>query len=240
VTGRSHALRTALLLVGGALLVVVGLLLGSALTASVAGGVPAEDSVDAGFARDMQVHHGQAVEMSVLVRERGEDPDLRQIALDVMLTQQNQQGQMAGWLSTWGLAQTSTVPVMGWMSDDPFSGSMDGMDMSGTTNGGTGSEAGDTDGDTDGVTGNPMVAMGLATDAEVAALEAADGVEAERIYLQLMIDHHLGGVAMAQEAVARAEQPQVRRLAQSMVDAQTAEITVLQDHLDSRGGPVDL
>jgi uncharacterized protein (DUF305 family) len=232
VGGPSRALRTALLVVGGALLVVVGLLLGSALAGSASADVPAEDSVDAGFARDMQVHHGQAVEMSVLLRERGEDPELRQIALDVMLTQQNQQGQMAGWLSTWGLAQSSTLPVMGWMSEDPFSGSMDGMDM------GTGDDAsGGTDSES---TGNPMLAMGLATDEEVAALEAADGVEAERIYLQLMIEHHRGGVAMAQVAVDRAEQPEVRRLAQSMVTAQTAEITVLQDHLDERGGPVDL
>ena len=44
----------------------------------------------------------------------------------------------------------------------------------------------------------------------------------------------------AEVAVDRAEQPEVRRLAQSIVNAQTAEITVLQDHLDERGGPVDL
>jgi uncharacterized protein (DUF305 family) len=221
------ASRVALLVLAGALLVVVGLLVGNALAGARGAAVPAEDSVDAGFARDMQVHHGQAVEMSVLLRDRGEDPDLRQIALDVLLTQQNQQGQMAGWLQTWGLAQSSSVPVMAWMSDDPFSGSMDGMDMS-------------SPGDEGEASGNPMLAMGLATSEQMAALEAADGVEAERIYLQLMIDHHRGGVAMATVAQERAEQAQVRRLAESMVRAQSFEITVLEDLLEQRGGPVDL
>lgn len=225
---------TALAVVGAALLVVVGLLLGTALSAPSAAATPVEDSVDAGFARDMQVHHGQAVEMSVLVRDRSDDPELRQVALDIMLTQQNQQGQMAGWLQLWGLSQTSTQPIMGWMSG-PFSdlSEMDGMEgMEGTD---------DMEGmDEDATSGNPMEAMGLATEEQVQALRDADGQEAERIYLQLMIPHHRGGAEMAGVALDEAAEPQVRRLAQSMVTAQTAELTVLQDLLDARGGPVEL
>jgi len=220
---------TALAVVAGALLVVAGLLLGTALTAPANAATPAEDSVAAGFARDMQVHHGQAVEMSVMVRDRSEDPELRQIALDIMLTQQNQQGQMAGWLQLWGLPQTSTQPIMGWMSG-PFSEDMSGMDMSPT----------DAGSDQEQATGNPMIAMGLATDEQVLALRDADLVEAERIYLQLMLPHHLGGVEMARVARDQADEPQVRRLAESMVNAQTFELTVLQDLLDARGGPVGL
>ncbi len=186
----ARPLLLALAVLGGALLVVVGLLLGSALTGSSASTFPDEASVDAGFARDMQVHHGQAVEMSVLVRERSDDPEVRGIALDILLTQQNQQGQMAGWLQTWGLPQSSVLPTMGWMSTfadhDGMTGDMTG-DMTGTDAEGTG----------DGEPQNPMVAMGMATDEEMAALEAADGVEAERLFLQLMIDHHHGGVDMA-------------------------------------------
>ncbi|MFC5382541.1 DUF305 domain-containing protein [Aquipuribacter nitratireducens] len=221
---------TALALVGGSLLVVVGLLVGVALAGS-ASAAPAEDSVDAGFARDMQVHHGQAVEMSVLVRERSDDAELRQLALDIELTQQNQQGRMAGWLSSWGLPQSSTLPVMGWMSG-PFAGDGEHTGMAGmdTATGRTDAEG----------AGNPMTAMGMATPDQMAALRASDGVEAERLFLQLMIDHHSGGVAMADVAAEEASQSYVRDLAQSMVDAQSAELTVLQDMLDERGGPVDL
>ncbi|WP_380169133.1 DUF305 domain-containing protein [Jannaschia sp. R86511] len=223
---------TALAVVAAALLVVAGLLLGSALAAPAGAATPTEDSVDAGFARDMQVHHGQAVEMSVMVRERSDDPTLRQIALDILLTQQNQQGQMAGWLQLWGLPQTSTQPIMGWMSG-PFADSMTGM---------PGMEMAEDEaaGGADEPAGNPMEAMGLATQEQMTALRDADGVEAERIYLQLMIPHHVGGVQMAEVAQQQADQPQVRRLATSMVNAQSFEITVLQDLLDACGGPVGL
>jgi len=63
---------------------------------------PSEASADAGFARDMQVHHTQAVEMSMLVLERSSDPNIRSIAYDMALTQQQQNGQMFAWLREWG------------------------------------------------------------------------------------------------------------------------------------------
>lgn len=50
---------------------------------------------------------------------------------------------------------------------------------------------------------------------------------------------HQGGVAMAEEAAPRAEEPQVRRLAKSIVGSQTAQIAVLQSMLAARGGPAD-
>ena len=227
---RTRPLLVALAVLGGAALVVAGLLLGAALGGSSAAAFPDEGSVDAGFARDMQVHHGQAVEMSVLVRDRSDDPDVRGLALDILLTQQNQQGQMAGWLQTWGLRQSSTLAPMAWMST--FSDGMAGMEGMG----GTDDEAG---ADPVPPGENPMVAMGLATTAEVDALAAADGVEAERLYLQLMIDHHRGGVEMATTAVEEATQPQVRRLAEAMVVGQTSEIDRLTELLDARGGPLE-
>ena len=226
-SARTRPLLVALAVLGGAVLVVVGLLLGAALSSSAApAATPDEASVDAGFARDMQVHHGQAVEMSVLVRDRSDDPDVRGLALDILLTQQNQQGQMAGWLQTWGLGQSSSLPVMGWMST--FGDGMAGMDMGGETTGAAPSGE------------NPMVAMGLATEGEMTALAASDGLDAERLYLQLMADHHVGGVQMASVATEQATQPQVVRLAESMVTGQTSELTRLGELLDARGGPVDL
>src|SRR4051812_18858843 len=41
---------------------------------------PGDDSVDAGFARDMSVHHGQAVAMSMPLYRESTDPNLRQVA----------------------------------------------------------------------------------------------------------------------------------------------------------------
>ena len=50
---------------------------------------------------------------------------------------------------------------------------------------------------------------------------------------------HQGGVAMAEEAALRAEEPQVRRLAKSIVGSQTSQIAVLLSMLAARGGPAD-
>ena len=81
---------------------------------------------------------------------------------------------------------------------------------------------------------------GMASNAEFQALEAAEGEEAERIFLQLMIPHHEAGVEMADYAVENASTEQVRLLAESISATEQSELTVLNDLLDERGGPVTL
>nr|WP_297426916.1 DUF305 domain-containing protein [uncultured Actinotalea sp.] len=196
--------------------------IGALLGALVAGlllrpSAPAATSVDAGFAREMQVHHGQAVQMAVLVRERSDDPAVRSLALDILLTQQNQQGQMAGWLQVWGLSQTAAGPPMQWMADhSAHGGGADGTEP-------------------------PTQMPGLVTPEQLQRLEEADGPEADRLFLALMIPHHEGGVEMAEYAATEATTPAVRRLASSIVAAQEAEILLLEDMLAERGGaPADL
>lgn len=71
---------------------------------------PGDDSVDAGFARDMAVQHAQAVEMAIVVSQRTDDPIIRTIATDVALTQQAQIGTMTGWLDASGPSTTGDVP----------------------------------------------------------------------------------------------------------------------------------
>ena len=63
--------------------------------------MPGAGSPEVTFARDMSAHHDQAVEMAVIVRDRGVDQELRTIALDIILTQQAQVGMMHGWLGVW-------------------------------------------------------------------------------------------------------------------------------------------
>jgi uncharacterized protein (DUF305 family) len=87
---------------------------------------PADDSAEAGFARDMMVHHAQAVQMAEIVRDKTESPTMRTIATDMALTQQAQIGMMQGWLQVWGLPVTSTEAAMSWMGH-PVAGLMPGM-----------------------------------------------------------------------------------------------------------------
>lgn len=222
-----------------------------------ADGNPQVGSAEVGFARDMQTHHNQAVQMSLIVRDKTTDPTLRAIAYDIATSQQQQAGQMYGWLTQWELPQTGTDPAMTWMSatghgdsrnDDPMApptdsptstaattpsstptstaGGMDGMDKSAQP--GPEPTSGTSSGD------GAATMMGMATPAQLTALERSTGAAAERLFLQLMITHHRGGVAMAKAALERAEEPVVRNLAQAITTAQTAEIAQLQTLLDAR------
>ncbi|MDT0345377.1 DUF305 domain-containing protein [Streptomyces litchfieldiae] len=82
---------------------------------SAAPATPAADSVDVGFARDMAVHHQQAVEMSFIVRDRTDDEDVRLLAFDIINTQANQRGMMLGWLEVWDMPKSTSQP-MSWMA----------------------------------------------------------------------------------------------------------------------------
>jgi uncharacterized protein (DUF305 family) len=197
---------------------VAGLVAGSALTsAGERVSRPAEGSAEAGFARDMQAHHAQAVEMSTMVRDGTEDPEVRSLALDILLTQQQQAGQMYGWLEQWDLPQASLAAPMQWMSE-PGSG-MGSMGDGADATGGPGSDE---------------VMPGMASDEDLGRLAEAGGLDAEVLYLRLMVAHHEGGVAMAQAALDLVGDQDVRRLAQAIVSSQTAELAVLNDMLDAR------
>jgi uncharacterized protein (DUF305 family) len=87
---------------------------------------PGEDSAEAGFARDMMVHHAQAVEMAEIVRGKTESEDVGTLAPDIALTQQAQIGMMQGWLQVWGLSPTGSEPAMSWIGE-PTNGLMPGM-----------------------------------------------------------------------------------------------------------------
>lgn len=230
LAGADRAARASVIVAGAviasAVLLAVGLFAGAYLGNDAGDSAPGEGSVDVGFSRDMREHHAQAVEMSVMVREATDDPAVRALALDILLTQQQQVGQMYGWLAAWGVPQTSSSRPMSWMppADDRDEGA-DGM-----ADQDHGSMSMENDG--------PARMPGMASEAQLNELARARGERAERIYLQLMIPHHQAGVTMAEYASERATEPQVRRLAQRIVSSQRAEIKVLTSMLDSRGGPV--
>lgn len=177
----------------------------------------ADDSADAGFARDMSVHHQQAVEMSFLVRDRTDDEDVRRLAYDIANTQANQRGMMLGWLDLWGLPKTvADREPMAWMRHGEGHG-----EHTAATDEGEGDDR--------------RLMPGMATKAEMDRLRTLDGKAAEVLFLQLMIDHHVGGVHMAQGCATSCEVPQQKRLAKGMVDGQESEIALMRDMLKERG-----
>ncbi|MGW1303283.1 DUF305 domain-containing protein [Streptomyces sp. NPDC002514] len=168
--------------------------------------VPAAESADAGFARDMAVHHQQAVEMSYIVRDRTDDEEVRRLAYDIAQTQANQRGMLLGWLDLWGLPKVSAKPPMTWMGMGDMPPGQDGALM-----------------------------PGMATNTDLKKLGTLSGKRAEIFYLQLMTDHHKGGVHMAEGCVARCTVGAEKRLAEGMVASQQSEIELMAGMLKDRG-----
>ncbi|MEU6670282.1 DUF305 domain-containing protein [Streptomyces sp. NPDC046727] len=191
----------AVLVAGGAITYAVAEETGSAETKT-----PGAESADAGFARDMAVHHQQAVEMSYIVRDRTKDEEVRRLAYDIAQTQANQRGMLLGWLDLWGLPKVSAEPPMTWMGMGGMASGKDGALM-----------------------------PGMATNTDLKKLQTLSGKQAEVFYLQLMTDHHKGGIHMAEGCVAKCTVGVEKRLAQGMVDAQQSEIELMAGMLKERG-----
>lgn len=187
-------------------------------------GTPEDASAEAGFARDMSTHHQQAVEMSLIVRDRTGNEDVRRLAFDILTAQATERGILQGWLDRWGLDRTSEDAPMTWMKD---AGGMDGMDGMGH-----GSMKGM---DHAYKPHDGSLMPGMATNTELDKLREAKGKAAEVLYLKLMTAHHKGGVAMAEGAAELVTDRPEKRLATTMVRAQQSEIQLMADMLKERG-----
>jgi len=69
---------------------------------------------------------------------------------------------------------------------------------------------------------------GMATEEQLEELRTTTGLAADILFLELMIEHHRGGLHMAEEASRTADNPRVRRLAEQIVALQTGEIEEYQ------------
>ena len=153
--------------------------------------------------------------MAMIVRDKTADPILRTVAYDIALSQQQQIGQLHGWLTQWNLPQTSSRPAMAWMQ---------GQEQAGHGGNHTGT----------GLLPDGRM-PGMASRAQLDQLNASTGRAAELLFLRLMIEHHRGGIAMAEAGKELAERPEVRTLADHIANSQTAEITALTSMLKDRG-----
>ncbi|WP_308798791.1 DUF305 domain-containing protein [Agromyces silvae] len=209
--------RIAVLVAAGVALIVVAVVAFSIGRLSSLGvTTPGDRSADAGFSRDMQVHHLQGVEMAMIIRGISDADDMQTLSYDLATTQAQQAGQMYGWLEQWGLPQYSAEP-MAWMTEGGHE---------------HGSATTDATSDLDATAAPAM--PGMATEAQLDELRSSTGVEAERLFLDLMIAHHLGAVEMAEAALELADTTVVLRLADSIVRSQEAEISLMERMLADR------
>ena len=178
----------------------------STFGAGAAGALPGTDSPEAGFARDMQVHHAQAVEMAMDIYRTTDDESVRVLAYDIATTQSAQKGEFYDWLVKWNLPQ-SGGPLMAWMAAAPS-----GHQHASTP---TATEA------------ELRAQMGMATTDEIDGMRAATGTDADCRFLSLMIRHHEGAIPMAQALVELGSEPRAIQVAQGVIATQSAEIELM-------------
>lgn len=74
---------------------------------------------------------------------------------------------------------------------------------------------------------------GMMTAEDMSALEAARGGEFDEMWLQMMIEHHEGAVTSSEKVLTTTENPEVKQVAQSIVDSQESEIATMRGLLGS-------
>ncbi len=159
---------------------------------------PGAGSVDVGFLQDMRYHHDQATQMSLIYLQK---PLAEQDPQLHIIATEILLGQQ--------LEAGAMVQLLHEFGQPDSNESGTGMAWM--------SEP------------FPIAQMpGMATADQLAALKAASGVEADRQYAQLMLDHHLGGIHMAEYAVDHATNHDVLVLAKSMVSGQQSDVNELR------------
>lgn len=168
------------------------------------------NAADAMFATMMIPHHEQAIAMSeIMLAKEGISPKIRELANQIKAAQGPEIQKMSEWLNAWG----EPVPVGGHGMD---SNNMDGHIMSG---------------DDMGADGQAM--EGMLSRAQIQELKAAQGTEAERLFLKQMIEHHKGAIGMAEQEIEQGSNPTAVALAEDIVSAQQSEIQKMQQLLES-------
>lgn len=187
----------------------------SAPTSTSVASAAAHNQADAMFAAHMVPHHRQAVEMSDLILgKQGIDPRVVELAKQIKAAQDPEIEMMQGWLSQWG------VPAMPGMGGMPGHGGMNGSGSPGMMPGMTGMPGMD-----------DMPGMGMMSTADMDALKNADGVQASKLFLTQMIQHHQGAITVAQDEIKNGEFPDAIALSKSIVASQQKEIDTMNQIL---------
>ena len=161
----------------------------------------------------MIMHHQGAVAMAEVALERGEHPELAELAQSVIDSQQAEIDQMQAWRDAWypGAPAISVQDMWGGMMG--MAGMMPGIqDM--------------------------MPMMGMMDPATMAEGLRAAPKPFDLAFINAMIPHHLSALMMAEMAAQQATHPELAALAQEMITVQEAEIATMREWRATWFGPV--
>jgi uncharacterized protein (DUF305 family) len=76
------------------------------------------------------------------------------------------------------------------------------------------------------------MAEGMMTEADMAEMERASGTDFDRLFLEMMVVHHEGAIAMAEELLADGRYPAAQELAEEVISVQRDEVEAMRALLE--------
>lgn len=159
------------------------------------------NDADVEFASNMLQHHAQALSMVDLTIDRPLDPEVQQLAEQIRDAQAPEIETFTDWLTDWDEEVPETVRDHSNAGHD-----MDDMDES----------------------MNDENMPGMMTSDDMEALEDASDTDFQTMWLEMMVEHHEGAVAMAKAEQGDGQYKDAVDLAGSIVTSQTAEIEAME------------
>lgn len=157
------------------------------------------------YVRMMIPHHEQALEMTALAPDRGQDSSVRSLADRISGVQGPEIEMMQSWLDR------HNRPAPGHSGHSGHGARPDSPDAA------------------EPAEGHSM--PGMATPEQMRRLAASEGAEFDRLFLELMIRHHEGAVRMATDFLTSGTDEQVVAMAQDVLVTQTDEIATMRGML---------
>lgn len=165
--------------------------------------------IDSGFARSMLLHHAQAIQMSMMMRDAA-SPEVQALAQSIIMKQTREMGVMEGWLTAWNEPVMQAGAPMAWVEEAENVRHLDDQLYQAQCKADGGAMA------------------GVATPEQLEQLKNATGTAKEILFLELMLAHHRAAIPMAWFANRNGESSLVKALASSMIREQGMEIGWIQ------------
>ena len=162
------------------------------------------NDADVRFATQMIPHHAQALMMTDMTAGRELSKETAALVDAIRAAQAPEIELMTDWLQEWGEPVPATVR-------DHVHGGHDGG----------------TSGGTDGMDGMDEM-DGMMSEEDLAELEQARPAEFEDMWLSMMVEHHEGAVAMAEDELADGAYQPALDLAEEIARSQTEEIEQME------------